>query len=249
MADSELSFHAAPNTREQVLRFAVGAPDGPRSRTWRLWVPPNKSDVYLSSRKVAYGVKVSLHEPGPSRFALTKEYAAKPDALRPAGDDPRGAHEWERPRPQLPDTPMTRPFAIIVPWDEVIDRGYPEKGDVVWTPAPREGMCVEYDLLYTAAGLTVDGYPGARSMGTELVGKLNLANGEQLFVVAWTHEMDEKTVRRIERFRGARIFDGEGNPVPNTGFLAFGVEDGVGFFLDVTHRQRELSNAGAEAAG
>jgi len=33
----------APTSRQQVVRFAVGAPDGPRSRTWRLWVQRGKS--------------------------------------------------------------------------------------------------------------------------------------------------------------------------------------------------------------
>jgi hypothetical protein len=57
----------------QVLRFAVGSPLGPRSRTWRLWVRKRKNDVYIASRRLAGSVKVSLHEPGPSRFALTRE--------------------------------------------------------------------------------------------------------------------------------------------------------------------------------
>lgn len=105
MAASDLSFRASPNTREQVLRFAVGEPDGLRSRTWRLWVPPNKSDVYIASRRTGYAVKVSLHEPGPARFALTKEYAAQPSALRPPGDDPRGAHEGNRLAPGCPTFP------------------------------------------------------------------------------------------------------------------------------------------------
>jgi hypothetical protein len=81
-------------------------------------------------------------------------------------------------------------------------------------------------------------------MGTELIGKLDLANGEHVFVVAWTHEMEEKTLNQIARFRGAQILDGEGNPIANTGLLAFGVEqDGVGFFIDVTHPFRDFSRA------
>jgi hypothetical protein len=172
--------------------------------------------------------------PGRARFALTKEYAAQPGALRPPGDDPRGLTSGNGLAPGCPDLPMTRPFAILVPWDEVIDRGYVEKGDVIWTAAPPKGMVVEYGIV-AAAGLTVDGYPGARSMGSELVGKVDLANGEQVFVVAWTHEMQEETRSQIERFRGAKILDAEGKPVPNTGLLAFGVEqDGLGFFIDVT---------------
>jgi hypothetical protein len=136
---------------------------------------------------------------------------------------------------------MTRPFSILVPWDEVIDRGYVENDQrVIWTSAPLEGMCVEYAVVYAAAGLTVDGYPGARSMGTELVGKVDLANREQVFLVAWTHEMEEATRKEVERLRGARILDAEDKPVANTGILGFGVANGVGFFLDVTHPYRDV---------
>jgi hypothetical protein len=102
--------------KQQVLRFAVGTADGPRSsRTWRLWVPKGKSDVYVSSRRIANSVKVSLHEPGPSRFALTSEFVREQEFVAPEGRDPRLAVEWNRPR-TTPGRPV-RPFAIVVPWD------------------------------------------------------------------------------------------------------------------------------------
>jgi hypothetical protein len=205
-----------------------------------MWVPPNKSDVYISSRRVANSVKVSLHEPGPSRFALTKEHVTGPNPIPVRGDDPRGPIQWERARPRLPDAPITRVFSILVPAGEVTDRSYPETSSIVWRTPPAEGMCVSYDVLYTAAGLTVEGHPGARSMGTELVGTLTLANGEQVWVVAWEHELDEKGRVQIERLRQARVFDAEGNKIENVGALMFGVEDSVGVFIDVTfERDRE----------
>jgi hypothetical protein len=220
---------------EQVLRFAVGSPDGARSRTWRLWVPPRKSDVYVSCRRMASEVKVSLHEPGPSRFALTREHVEGPSPIAVPHADPRGPVEWDRPRPRLPDIPMTRPFAILVPCEEVLDRGGSEKGPVIWTAPPGPGRCIEYDLLYSAAGLIVDGYPGARSMGTELVGKVELANGEQVWVVAWEHELDEATRVHADRMRNASVTGEDGKRIDQLGFLAFGVnDDGTGMLLDVT---------------
>jgi hypothetical protein len=157
----------------QVLRFAVGSPAGPRSRTWRVWVPKRKTDVYVSSRKLSSSVKVSLHEPGPSRFALTREFIGRSSFQPPAGRDHRLAVKWERPHPKLPRQ-VARPFAIIVPWDEVRERDVEERGDVVWTPAPPEGTCIHFDLVYTPAGLVVSGHPGARSMGTKLIGRVEL---------------------------------------------------------------------------
>jgi hypothetical protein len=65
-------------------------------------VPKGKSDVYVSSRRLGNSVKVSLHEPGPARFALTKEFVEKGTYQAPEGFDPRLAVEWERPRPNEP---------------------------------------------------------------------------------------------------------------------------------------------------
>lgn len=73
----------------QVLRFAVGSPFGLRSRSWRLWVPKRKSDVYISSRRLGNSVKVSLHEPGPSRIALTTEWLRQTSYQAPEGRDRR----------------------------------------------------------------------------------------------------------------------------------------------------------------
>ena len=94
-----------------VLRFAVGSPMGPRSRTWRLWVPKQKSDVYISGRSLANSVKVSLHEPGPSRFALTNDWVAQTSFQAPKGRDRRLAVERSRPRPK-PPRQIARPFSI-----------------------------------------------------------------------------------------------------------------------------------------
>ena len=105
--------------QRQIVRFAVGSADGPRSRTWRLWVPKRKSDVYVSSRRIANSVKVSLHEPGPARFALTSEFVRDSAFEAPDGEDARLAKEWERPRSSLPDQPVVRPLSLLVPWDEV----------------------------------------------------------------------------------------------------------------------------------
>jgi hypothetical protein len=161
----EPEYRAAPNEREQVLRFAVGSPEGLRSRVWRLWVPPRKSDVYLSERRLGSEVKVRLHEPGLARFALTSEHLARPDALRLPEGNPRGGHEWARARPRLPDAPMARALAILIPWDEVTESSTDDRVDVTWIDAPAEGSCIEFDVIYTATGLTVEGHPAASSMG------------------------------------------------------------------------------------
>src|SRR5262249_39213002 len=140
-----------------------------------------KSDVYIASRRLANSVKVSLHEPGPARFALTREWVERTGFKAPMGRDRRLAVEWERPRPH-PPRQVARPLSIIVPYDEVFYRGVPETKQVVFIPPPPEGTCIHFDVIYTPVGAIFTGHPGAQSMGTRLVGKVQLENGEQVFV-------------------------------------------------------------------
>jgi hypothetical protein len=226
---------------EQVVRFAVGSARGARSRTWRLWVPNGKSDVYVSGRRLGSSVKASLHEPGPARFALTNEYIRKSGFKAPEGRDRRLAIEWERPRPQPPDR-IARPLAIIVPSDEVLESETTETDAVVWTDPPPEGRCIHFDLVYVPAEMPVTGHPGARSIGTKLVGMVELENGEHVFITSIVREMGAELRANIERMRTTPILDADGNPIQKTAMLAFGREpnpdadDGtfVGTVIDVT---------------
>ena len=207
-------------------------------------MPKQKSDVYIASRRLAESVKVSLHEPGPSRFALTSEWVKETGFQAPEGKDRRLAVEWERPRPR-PPRQIARPFSIIVPCDEVLDRGMSETGQVVWVPPPAEGACIHFDVIYIPRGAVVTGHPGARSMGTGLIGEVRLANEERVFVTWIVHPMGESLSHEVLRLRSARIVDADGNPIEKIGMLAFGTkpnpdaEDGtyIGRFLDVTRRR------------
>jgi hypothetical protein len=229
----------------QVLRFAVGSAIGPRSRSWRLWVPKRKSDVYISSRRLGNSVKVSLHEPGPSRIALTSEWLRQTGYQAPEGRDRRLAVEWQRPRPR-PPRKIARAFSIVVPYDEVLDREIPEVGQVAWIPPPPEGTCIHFDVVYIPAGAVVTGHPGVRSMGTGLVGEVHLENGERVFVTWLVRPTQEVTRRHIMKFRSAPILDAHGNSIEKSGMLAFGREpnpdanDGtyIGTFLDVTRKKQ-----------
>src|SRR5882724_6402986 len=50
-------------SRRNVIRFAVGSPDGPRSSIWRVWTERDGS-TYVSVRKIAGSFKASLHPHG-----------------------------------------------------------------------------------------------------------------------------------------------------------------------------------------
>jgi hypothetical protein len=189
-------------------------------------------------------VKVSLHEPGPARYALTREWVQKTGYQASPGRDARLAEQWERPRPKFPNV-VARPFTIIVPADEVIDRAYRESEDVTCVAAPPDAESIHFDVVYTPAGVVVDGYPGQRSMGALLVGQVALENGEQVFVTAIGRPLHENIKKHVRMLRSARIMI-DGEPIDREAALAFGTEpnpdadDGtkIGIFLDVTRNPK-----------
>ena len=79
--------------RSEVVRFAVGGPDEPRSLVWRIWTHRGTSNLYISDRLQGGDWKVSLHESGDWRFALTREYAEAREM------EDRLFEQWERPQP------------------------------------------------------------------------------------------------------------------------------------------------------
>ena len=189
-------------------------------------------------------MKVSLHEPGPSIFALTKEWVQQKGFQAPEGKDRRLAVQWERPRPR-PPRQIARPLTIVVPWDEVLDRRNIETGRIIWVPPPPVNMCIHFDVVYIPAEAQVTGHPGARSMGTGLVGEVQLQNGERVFVTWLARHMEDSLRQHVMKLRSARIVDRQGNLLEKAGMLAFGTEpnpdanDGtqVGILLDVTRNQ------------
>jgi hypothetical protein len=194
------SLYSFMGGKQQVLRFAVGSSDGPRSRTWRLWVPDGKSDVYASSRRLSASVKVSMHEPGPSRYALTSQWVKTTGFEAPEGEDERMAKEWNRPR--TGKSHAVRPLTLVVPWSEVMERPGSESEKVHWTPSPGEGQAVQFDVVYVPVGMPVTGHPGARSTGTTLVGQVLLANGERVFVASLVRDLGAERRSRTSKSCG-----------------------------------------------
>jgi hypothetical protein len=194
--------------KQQVLRFAVGTAGGPRSRTWRLWVPRGKSDVYVSSRRIANSVKVSLHEPGPSRFALTSEFVREQEFVAPEGYDRRLAKEWNRPRTS--PGRVVRPFAIVVPWDEVVDREDRDTDGVLWTRLRPVG-----DAGHGPPGRAEHGHPA---------GRRGDARQRRAGVRGHPRGRDERSLARLDRpTPGRSRHDLDGNLI-ETGAMGFGTE-------------------------
>jgi hypothetical protein len=89
--------------------FAVGSPSGPRSSVWVIKAPPDTRDVYVGNMSIIDFIKISLHQSGIWRYALTKGHAR---GTLPAGVD-RVVERWHRPPEVVPG------------WTEALNIGSP----------------------------------------------------------------------------------------------------------------------------
>jgi len=113
-------------------------------------------------------------------------------------------------------------------------------------------MAIHFDLVYMPASVEVEGHPGARSMGTTLIGAVQLENREKVFVTALPRPIQESLRIHIEKLRSARLRYADGRAYEKKiGLLAFGTEpnadanDGteVGILLDITPRINDAVGA------
>lgn len=180
---------------QETIRFAVGSPQGPHSPIWRLWVPKGKSDVYIAARSLAAAIKLSLHESGQWQHSFTAAFRKRESMTK------RHMSRWTRPDDLSPG--VTLAYRVIVPWSSVTlhteDRT--RLPEVVWVPQPAKGSIVEFQIWLTAAGALVSTWPGHRSRGTVLVGKVGLANGGTAWVTALEEPAPDSVLQQVRQWR------------------------------------------------
>lgn len=174
--------------RVEKVRFAVGAPEGPRSSTWKLWVDNRlsrgkpKGEIYLGNRGIAGDLKVSLHRSGQWQVAFTSqsEFAAK----RRERGLPRQTQTWERPSPDKDG--VVYGYGLYFPTQELTDTPYTgSKVDAItWIPAASPNQLIEFHLLITTPDADVgdSSWPG-EDKGTELLKRIPLPDEEILWLV------------------------------------------------------------------
>lgn len=202
-------------SKRDVVRFGVGSPTGLRSSIWRLWIEPAKGDIYIAARPIGDEFKASLHQSGKWRVAYTEKHVAgESPVIDPSRD--RAVKKWSRPPEFFPG--LTHAFAIIIPCSEVVypAHGRPTEGQVLWRPVPAAGHVTEFDVLVSTPACVVTDWPGKRSMGTHLVGKLQFEAGDTVWIVA--HERRETAQEREvweARRKEARLALDATNTIPN----------------------------------
>lgn len=237
--------------KNPVVRFAVGDPAGAQSSIWRLWTGRKHSDVYLAARTVAQDVKISLHESGNWRHAFTSEHVSGPSPLV-SPDQDRAVSKWQRPPEMAPGVTMA--FQILVPSSEAtvpkqLTGGNPPGSEkaTVWVPRAPAGSITHFTVLFTssrATAATLPCWPGRRSMGTKLVSRIGLPNGETVWVVAHEQRMSESqratlAQRRVHISRLARAW---GFSPGELRALYFGREDGTAFYMEVSDKGIPLAS-------
>lgn len=195
---------------EQCIRFGV-ATETSRAIAWRCWSPGRgRSDVYLSARNLGGGPKVSLHKKGAlphqtgewhsgfDRNVLSK-LVGFPNDEWPS----RFTAKWSRPSELTMG--VTLAMRVVTPAASVNLPRTGRDSDVLWRPPAGHPRATEFVVVITSPEATVSSWPGRRSMGTDLVGKFSLCNGETVWIVA--HETDMPRLRLPENCR-ARYFGG-----------------------------------------
>lgn len=198
-----LGFRLGPPKKDKPIRFAVGQP-GHRSTTWRLWANPQKSDVYLASRRTAGIFKVGLHESGDWRQQWIKQdpAAARWDAGEGGEPSGRVMLQWERPAPLA--CGWTAALSIWVPSEDVSDiPGDSEVGlDTQWVECPSTGSAVAFEIFLVEprrGGFDMElDEPNA---SLSYVNGFRLAGGEAVLLFARTLELSQDQRRGLRATR------------------------------------------------
>ncbi len=121
-----------------TIRVAVGEP-GRQSAVWRIWAPPNKSDIYIGVRSILGYQKWSLHESGDWRHQwITDEKAAEHGKV-----NGRIIDQWQQPA-EVGNSGWTKGFSIRVREQDLVEIADTPKApkETFWIPAPPEGRFI-----------------------------------------------------------------------------------------------------------
>jgi hypothetical protein len=189
---------------ESAVRFAVGAPAGPRSGVWKLWTRDGSSDVYLASRHLGGTSKVSFHQSGRWRNALVSTPARVTDAVvvdLADAEDPRMAHVWDRTDNAGPG--WTYAFAVIVPEPDVFGPSRPGNlgSRVVHRQPPEPGTIAVVAIYWASPAAPMRDYPPRVNESSWPIGRLDLATRDRVWVVTFDLPLREVAAKLAQMKR------------------------------------------------
>lgn len=195
---------------ETTLRLAVGAVDGRRSSTWRIWFGP--LDIYAGFRSISGVRKVSVHYPRPGKtgtlryIGFTKEFAEK-DVGVPVRREDRTHTEW-RGLEIAPNYFIE--FRFRIPESELRHLASDQAKDVLWLQPPQPGFASEVTILSgpaTHVGLAPKRDDGGR---VDQLLQHQLQNGRVVWVLH--HHIPAPTPEVLRSFRDLVSTQAGGRP-------------------------------------
>jgi hypothetical protein len=216
---------------ERSFRFAVTDGQGKRAGSWKCFTftGKGKHDVYLTCREIGQTCKVSLHQSGVWRIAWLPGVLEMHLELPLPPDRDRVMLRWERPPEIAPG--ITLALRLLVTSGAVcVPENPPLPAGTIRLNAPPVGQVVEVSFVYTPQVAKFTHCPGQRAMGTELVGSLDLDNGERVWAVHRRTDMPHFPLQhgQMTRFKGAAKVDWSD---PRVRWLGFGRDDGGAAFI------------------
>jgi hypothetical protein len=180
-----------------TLRFALGSADGSRSNVWSVVGHKNTDDIYIGARQVMSAAKLSLHESGVWRRALTSQEAER---LNLAEDRDRVLNRWEVPEPF--GEGWIYAVTISIPQSSIqANPGplkSPRKGSISFYLPEASTHTVRFDVLIKS-----DGAPSCEIRDIHAhVGRIALPSGGCVHVFASEFDaVDERAEADIENLR------------------------------------------------
>lgn len=217
---------------KRAIRFSVLNQRGLRSATWNCFAHTHKDDVYLTCREMKGAMKVSFHESGKWHVGFDKTFLDKKAPKDSPLSKNRFPLKWPEPQELSPGVILA--FRIIVPEDVINVPKKEERKSLVWIPSPPIGKAVEIAILLTHPEAKVSSWPGAKAMGTSLVGKIDLESGKKVWVV---HRVIDLPPRMVPTTRVKPTFFRNLTPEEEKGqgLRAIGIgkhEDGSWYFCE-----------------
>jgi hypothetical protein len=220
------------------FRFAVGTMLDLRSSVWT--VATRKRDVYIAGHHMRGTMKVSLHESGDNRIAMTEESGS----IFPETGD-RVMKRWRRPEPWGPD--LTTDLQIIVPAVSLRVPAYAvprlSGKEINWTPAPAPGEKVVFFVVIAGSehqGLSVEG-------NDSLCGEIEFANGGGVVVFVRRERALPDELRQAQHFVDEVAITGTGSKPDWFGgsLLYFDMDpDSPGVLMDIPLSEEHVTFTG-----
>lgn len=191
---------------ERSIRFGITDHAGQCAATWKCWtqVRRGRRDVYLACRVLQGNVKLSLHESGrwhvgfdTTRFASMFEKNSEPPT--------RFAGKWVKPAPLIEG--LTLACRVHTPWYAVTIPVSSLDGQVTWIQTAPQGQSIEVVIFLSEPGTLVTGWPGRRSMNTNLVGSIEIDGGGHVWAV---HHSIPLVEPNLQTASAPRYFKGAG---------------------------------------